>query len=83
MPSATTQDGQETELIVEDFDLREGVYYAHIYRDKNTPNVVSPLLNGDMMRSHSLEIELRNDSTSPQKIFAVSVRYHHSMLTNY
>jgi len=83
MPSATTQGGQETELLTTDFVLREGVYYAELLRDKNTPNVTAPLLNGDEMRSYSMEIEIQNDSTEPQKIFAVNVRSFESYLTNY
>jgi hypothetical protein len=82
MTSAINQFGQKTSLIEEDFEEREGVFYSNILRDENTPNVSLPLLEGDDMRCHTMEIELENDSTSYQKLTAVGVRSSRSMLTN-
>ena len=79
---ATTPSGQRTELIKEDFEFREGVYYSVILRDINTPNITNPLLNGDAMRGATMLVELSSDSTASQKIFAVGMRFDQSMLTN-
>lgn len=80
--TATTPEGQATELIASDYDLREGVYYANLLRDQNTPGVTNPLLNGDNIRSYALTLEFTNESTSPQKLFSIGVRFDASMLTN-
>ncbi len=80
--TASTQSGQLTELATTDFEFREGVYYASILRDKNTPNELYPLLNGDTMRGPSMLINLSSDVSTPQKVFAVGVRFDVSMLTN-
>jgi hypothetical protein len=80
--TATTPSGQQTELVKEDFEFREGVYYSVILRDLNTPNEALPLLNGDAMRDASMLVNLTSDSTSSQKVFAVGVRFDASMLTN-
>lgn len=82
MPSATNQFGQKTSLTAVDFEEREGVFYANFLRDENTPNLALPILEGDSMRCHTMEIELESDSTSYERITAVGVRSSRSMLTN-
>jgi hypothetical protein len=81
MKSATNQFGQKTSLIVEDFFDDEGVFKAAILRDENTPNVTNPLIEGDDMRCHSMNIELENTDTELVKIFSVEVGVVPSLLT--
>lgn len=82
MPLANNQYGQKTSLIVSDFEEFEGVYKAHFLRDENTPDVQSPLIEGDTMRCHSMFILLENSDTDVVKIFAVGVGVELSELTN-
>ena len=82
MPEAVNQYGQKTSLIVDDFEDVEGVFKTAFLRDENTPNVSYPLIEGDSMRSHSLDITLENDSIEFQKLFSVGVGQHLSELTN-
>lgn len=64
--------GQDSNLIDQDFSLREGVYYAALLRDSNTPNVTNPVLNGDVLRGPVMVAKLRNSSTTLVKLFAVN-----------
>lgn len=82
MSEATNQYGQKTSLIDTDFEDVEGVYKATLLRDENTPNEQYPLIEGDVMRSHSLVITLDNESTDFQKLFSVGVGVTLSELTN-
>ena len=82
MTEATNQYGQITNLVAEDFEDVEGVYKAALLRDENTPNVTLPLIEGDVMRSHSLDITLQNDNVSFVKLFSVGVGVTLSELTN-
>ena len=62
---------QQTDLLDSDFTKKEGVYYATLYRDKNSPNVASgasALLTGDKMRSQSLKVLLKFTNTSNEVI---------------
>jgi hypothetical protein len=82
MTSAVNDRDQSTSLLTTDFELREGVYYAAMLRDENTPNVSNPILNGDEMRGHSLDVTLSDDSATAQTLFSVGVRFEPSMLAN-
>ena len=81
MPEATNQFGQKTSLIVDDFDDDEGVFKASLLRDENTPNVENPLIEGDVMRCHSMTIEIENIDTELVKLFAVEIGLNPSFLT--
>ena len=62
---------QSTDLLDSDYTKKEGVYYATLYRDKNSPNVASgasALLTGDKMRSQTLKVHLKFTSTSQEVI---------------
>jgi hypothetical protein len=82
MPEATNQFGQKTSLVIDDFQDVEGVFKTALLRDENTPNVQFPLIEGDSMRSHSMDITLENDSIGFTKLFSVGVGVHLSELTN-
>lgn len=81
-PEITNQFGQESELLTEDFKNIEGVWWAALLRDKNTPNVTLPLIEGDDMRGHELIVKLRNTSTDFSKLFSTGLKFEHSELTN-
>lgn len=78
---ATNPFGQATSLEYTDFEEREGVFYAQLLRDINTP-VDLPILFGDVMRCHSMDIVLENNQTGETRLFAVNIRSERSMLTN-
>ncbi len=68
----STSDGQLTKIDYEDFELKEGLQYAAIPFDLNTPNVINPIYNGDPIRSTAVLVKLRNNSTEFRKLFAVN-----------
>lgn len=78
---ATNQFDQATSLEYTDFTEKEGVFYAPILRDYNSL-VDVPIINGDMMRCHSMDITLENNQTGETKLFAVNVGHEPSMMTN-
>jgi hypothetical protein len=73
MPNAYNDKGQQTNLIVSDFEDIEGDEWAAFLRDTNTPNVDNPLIDGDDMRDHIMVIELENDRTDLFKLFSVGI----------
>ena len=79
---ATNQFGQQTSLETTDFELNEGVYYAALLKDSNTPNLTYPLIEGDDMRCHSMTMVFTNTNTGFVKMFAVTVRFGYSEMTN-
>jgi hypothetical protein len=79
---ASNNKGQATSLETTDFEEIEGVFYAALLKDSNTPNVTDPIINGDDMRDYTMEITLRNNQTVESTLFAVNVRHVRSMLTN-
>ncbi len=81
VPHATNQFGQETELIEDDFDEIEGVFWSEFLRDKNS-GVDNPLIEGDVMRSHSMMTELEYSGTGFVKLFSVGFKWFISQLTN-
>ena len=51
--------------------------------DKNTPNVVNPITEGDVMRDHAMTIKLRNsESTEQVELYGVDITLTTSELTN-
>lgn len=78
---ATNKMGQETSLLTTDFENIEGVFYAALLKDSNTP-VTDPIINGDDMRDYTMEITLTNNETTESNLFAVNIRHVRSMLTN-
>tara|TARA_R100000544_G_C2227501_1_gene61982 strand:+ start:15031 stop:19479 length:4449 start_codon:yes stop_codon:yes gene_type:complete len=87
-----TQKGQKSNLIKEDFAVdygqghtlysRENIHSAAVLKDENTPNVDTPLIEGDSMRDVSILFKLINESTDKERLFASSVRYSLSARTN-
>lgn len=81
MVEATNQAGQKTSLIDADFEDIEGVFWAEILKDENTP-VTDPIIEGDDMRSPELTIKLRHKGAVFSKLFSIGVRYELSERTN-
>jgi len=67
-----TPNGQKSNLIVSDFAMKQNMWYAAVKRDENTPNVINPLIEGDVLVDTTFLIKLRNTSTSLVKLFAVN-----------
>jgi len=77
-----TLEGQVSELNKTDFEFIEDVYRADILKDLNTPNVTTPIINGDDMRSSVLEMNLENDEIGYSAIYAVNIYSILSQSTN-
>ena len=78
----TVEDGIETEtsqvsdLQTSDFSFREGKAYAALLRDKNTPNLTYPLLDGDKLKGTwtSIRLRLNGGFLNIRKVTSVSIR---------
>lgn len=74
------EDGKESLLDVDNFVLRDNIYYADILRDKNTPTAnldtgQTPLLHGEKMIGETMEITLTNSNAERTVIDAVYIGY--------
>jgi len=78
----TTPNNQTTNLIESDFQEKENMQYAAVWRDENTPNVINPLIEGDVMRDRTFLAKLRYNPTEYNKIFAVNFKFIVSNLHN-
>ena len=70
---------QVSNLIDEDFEKIENVYWASFWRDVNSDG---GLISGDELRGNELIIKLSNDSINFVKMLTVGVKYDNSELTN-
>lgn len=80
--SIITPNGQETNLLTSDFQMKENLQYAPLWRDVNTLNVTNPLLEGDPMRDTTFLCKFRRTNTDYNKIFAINLNYIVSNLHN-
>ncbi|HYD91381.1 MAG TPA: hypothetical protein VEA37_07845, partial [Flavobacterium sp.] len=74
----TTPGGQETNLILEDFQFKEGMQYAPLWRDINTPNIIPPslpLFEGDEMRDTTFLCKFKWNNATYNKLFAINLSY--------
>jgi len=72
---------QITDLVESDFILKEGVYYANLYRDRLSPNVTGSadqkLYTGDKIRSTALKVQLEfATATKKLQLKFVNIGYH-------
>lgn len=72
VPTISTSLGQESNLLVEDFEKREGVYFAGFYRDTTTP-VENPLLEGDALKGVCIKLKLTNSSNKDIGLNSIAV----------
>jgi hypothetical protein len=70
--------GQDTNLIRDDFEFDESIWYAPFWKDTNTPNVLDPLINGDEIRSGYILLKINNDSKELCRLFAVNIQWINS-----
>lgn len=73
-------DGKESTLELDNFVLKDNIYYANLLRDKNTPteNLKTgqiPMLHGEKLIGETMEITLINDSAEKVVLDAVYVGY--------
>lgn len=86
----TTPSGQETELDVNDFEIRDITanqnFYADFKRDKNSyvPDGKTPIIHGDDMRGKVFTLEMENSETTLVVIdhinFGYEVVYGHTLV---
>jgi hypothetical protein len=72
----TTSEDQTSDLITSDFGYREGTIYAGFLMDKNTPNVVNGLFDGERLKGKWIKVRLRvvSGSSEVKEVVAVIVR---------
>lgn len=78
----SNDNGQLTNLIEQDFQTKEGYHYAPLWKDVNTPNVLTPLIEGDNMRDSIFRIKIKFDKNYYSKLFAINYKYIISNLHN-
>lgn len=76
-PFISNINGQQSNLIEADFEVRENFAKAAFLRDINTP-VQNPLVYGDALRSTTLQVSVQNSSTGKVRLVAVSAHYRNS-----
>lgn len=74
VPYITTSLGQQSNLIVSDFEKMEGIYLSRFWRDTTTP-VADPLLNGDTLKGVWIKTTLTNGSTDDIGLYSTSVGF--------
>jgi hypothetical protein len=69
-----TEGGQEANMLLADFDEREGIFYVPVFCDINTPNVTNPAFEGDTIKAKTAVIKLSftNAAADGVKIATVS-----------
>ncbi len=78
IPVISNIEGQESNLVANDFIWRDNIYYADFLRDTNTPvemlsgNQIA-LRHGKFLSSQVLSIEMELDSTEPHYLNSISV----------
>ena len=83
LPEITNDIGQLTNLIESDFENKEDdEWHAYLLRDINTPNVTTPLIEGDVMRSRVLELKMEISSDELEVLSDVDVYATSSERTN-
>jgi hypothetical protein len=75
-----SSNGQQSNLIEDDFTTIENVQYAPVRMDETTPNVNFPLINGDPMRDRTFLLKFRYNPQQYNKLFALNLRY---IMSNY
>jgi hypothetical protein len=80
--SITTPNGQQSNLIPSDFQEKENNQYAALWKDELTPNIVHPLINGDVMRDRTFLAKFRYNESVYNKINAVNFEIITSNLSN-
>ena len=77
---AHNERGQITENVLADFVSKEGGYWSVMFRDKTTPNLTYPLLEGDLMKGRALRCILETivDGNQQSVLSATELVYNQS-----
>lgn len=77
---AHNERGQITENVLADFVSKEGGYWAVMFRDKTTPNLTYPLLEGDLMKGRVLRCILETvvDGNQQSSLSVAELVYNQS-----
>lgn len=70
--------GQLSELLYDDFELIDSVYWSDFLNNKLTPNFTTQaeaLINGEGMMGLTMRTDLESDSTQPNVLFAVNFHF--------
>lgn len=78
----TTEHGQQADVIDGDFQLIENMQYAPVSRDLNTPNIINPGIEGDVLRDTAFIVKLTNGLKTFTKLFAINILYSDSDRSN-
>lgn len=74
---------QITTLLAADFEEKEGVYYAPIYRDRLSPNIAGDynqkMMAGDWMRSTAMNFQLHFSGPSKLELKFINLNYRTSL----
>ena len=76
VPSATTPNGMETEIVAERFVKREDSFHAPVMRDKNDPVIGDPqeaIVNGRQLRDRTIKVTFENEDTKEVVLLSVSM----------
>ncbi len=82
IPEIKTPKGQLSRILLSKFKNEEDVFKAEFLRDINTPNESNPIMNGDVLRSETIELLLQNNLTTHEELTAVKVYSIISKLVN-
>ena len=72
----TTETDQVSDLLSDDFEFREGNVYSSFLRDKNTPNLSVPLLDGEILKGSwiAVKLKLKSGITKLKKVIGAEIR---------
>ena len=71
----TNDEGQASNLLIEDF-VRDGAgHWAAFYFDTNTPDLANALLNGDDLQSKNITLALKSDTNKDEGLGTIAVNY--------
>lgn len=63
--------GQETNILDSEFINEEGVFWAEMRKDLNTPYISNPIINGNDMRGEVLRVTIENSSTNKEVLYHI------------
>jgi len=80
---AVNESEQITDNEITDYEEFEGYYWSPIFKDKTTPVVTYPLLEGDLVKGKYLKARLKatTDGNQQASISSVKLKYNNSNLT--
>lgn len=71
----TNDEGQASNLIVDDFERDGAGFWAAFYFDTNTPDMTNALLNGYDLQSKNITLELKSDTNKDEGLGTIAINY--------